>query len=264
MNIMQIMSLLLAAVVLGAAMFTATDNPRAFLDYHGLLVVIGGTVAAAAVSFQLNRIVSLLKVFWNRTILGQKHNYRETIRSMLKIADAYEKESPSLRDIIKAQKDPFITECFDVLLDGVGDADFAYSLMRRRNDNIFELYMHDANKFKALGKYPPAMGLLGAVTGMIALLGSLGKPGAEKTIGPAMSIALVATLYGIAFANFFVIPIAENLIDAAKETKRKNLIIISGMRLIARGTNSLVLAEELNSFLLPADRLDWKKEIKAA
>ena len=83
MNIMQIMSLLLAAVVLGTAMFTATDNPKAFLDFHGLLVVIGGTVAAAAVSFQLNRIVSLLKVFWSRTILGKKHNYRETIRSRL-------------------------------------------------------------------------------------------------------------------------------------------------------------------------------------
>jgi chemotaxis protein MotA len=264
MNIMQILSIMLAMGVFGMAMFTATDNPKAFLDYHGLLVVLGGTLSAAAVSFQLNRLGSLLKVFWNRTILGKKVDYRNTIRSLIKVADAFQKESPDLKQIIKGQNDPFMTECFDVLLDGIGDADYAYGLMKRRNDAIYELYMHDANKFKALGKYPPAMGLLGAVTGMIALLGSLGKPGAEKHIGPAMSVALVATLYGIAFANFFVIPISENLIEAAKETRRKNLVIITGLRLISRGTNPIILAEELNSFLLPLDRLDWKKELKGA
>jgi chemotaxis protein MotA len=264
MNIMQILSILLAVGVLLAAMLTATDNPKSMVDYHGMLVVLGGTAAAAAVSFQLNRLGAMLKVFWNRTILGKKIDYRATIRSLILVADAYQKESPDLKQVIKNQNDPFLTECFDVLLEGLGDADYVYGLMKRRNESIFELYMHDANKFKALGKYPPAMGLLGAVTGMIALLGGLGKPGAEKTIGPAMSVALVATLYGIALANFFVIPISENLIEAAKETKRKNTVIINGLRLIAKGTNPILLAEELNSFLLPLDRLDWKKELKSA
>jgi chemotaxis protein MotA len=73
-----------------------------------------------------------------------------------------------------------------------------------------------------------------------------------------MSIALVATLYGIALANLIVIPIGENLTAAAKETKRKNVIIIEGIRLIAARTNPIVLAEELNSYLLPRERIDWK------
>jgi chemotaxis protein MotA len=109
-----------------------------------------------------------------------------------------------------------------------------------------------------MGKYPPAMGLMGAVLGMIALLGGLGKPGAEKTIGPAMSIALVATLYGIAFANLIVIPIGENLTETAKEHQRKNMIITEGIKLVAARTNPIVLAEELNSYLLPNERIDWK------
>ena len=32
-----------------------------------------------------------------------------------------------------------------------------------------------------------------------------------------------------------------------------------GVRLIAERTNPIVLAEELNSFLLPSERIDWKK-----
>ena len=113
--------------------------------------------------------------------------------------------------------------------------------------------------YKPQGKYPPAIGLMGAVLGMIALLSGLGQPGAEKTIGPSMSIALVATLYGIALANLIVIPVGENLTAGAKEINRKNLIIIESLRLIHAKTNPLVLGEELNSFLLPRERIDWKK-----
>jgi chemotaxis protein MotA len=99
---------------------------------------------------------------------------------------------------------------------------------------------------------------MGAVLGMIALLSGLGKPGAEKSIGPSMSIALVATLYGIAFANLIVIPIGENLTETAKEHQRKNIIIVEGVKLVAAKTNPIVLAEELNSYLLPSERVDWK------
>ena len=130
-------------------------------------------------------------------------------------------------------------------------------IYRRRP--MFDRYNADANRFKAMGKFPPAMGLMGAVLGMIALLGSLGKPGAEKGIGPAMSVALVATFYGIAISNLLIIPIGENLAEAAHETKIKNKIIVEGVKLIAKKTNPIVLAEELNSYLLPNERIDWKK-----
>jgi chemotaxis protein MotA len=102
------------------------------------------------------------------------------------------------------------------------------------------------------------MGLMGAVLGMIALLGSLGSPGAEKTVGPAMSVALVATFYGIALANVLIIPIGENLVERAGIIRTKNTIIVAGVRLILEKTNPILLAEKLNSFLLPKERLDWK------
>ena len=126
---------------------------------------------------------------------------------------------------------------------------------------MFSRYNDDAIRFRAMGKYPPAMGLMGAVLGMIALLAGLGKAGSEKSIGPSMSIALVATLYGIALANLIIIPIGENLTEAAKEQLRKNVIISEGIRLIATKVNPIILAEELNSFLLPSERVDWKKVV---
>jgi chemotaxis protein MotA len=97
---------------------------------------------------------------------------------------------------------------------------------------------------------------------MVVLLSNLSGADAAKTIGPAMGICLITTLYGVALANLLIIPIAENLLSSARELKIKNFIIVEGVRLIMEETNPVILAEELNSFLLPGDRIDWKSAVK--
>ena len=66
MNYLSILAFLFAGVVFGVAVVTATDNPGSMLDFHGFLIVIGGSVAATAISFQVDRMGTMLKVFWNR------------------------------------------------------------------------------------------------------------------------------------------------------------------------------------------------------
>lgn len=258
MNIFSLIGFVLAAAVFGVAVFTSTDNPKSMIDLHGLLIVAGGSVAATAISFQLDRVLLMLKVFWNRTMRGTKPNYPKLIAKLMKIAEAYRDNSSELDKLIEETKDDFLKECMDGLKDEVVDLDHLIQIQKKRINTVYMHYTTDAKRFKATGKFPPAMGLMGAVLGMIALLGSLGKPGAEKGIGPAMSVALVATLYGIALANLIIIPIGENLAESAEEIKIKNTIILEGVRLIALKTNPIVLAEELNSFLLPKERIDWK------
>jgi len=259
MNVLSVISLVLAIVVLAVAILTASDNPKAFLDVHGLLVVLGGTFAAAAVSIQLDKVFLLLKIYLERTIRGKKVDYQKVIEELMLIADMVRKEDPRVSDKVKQLNDAFMKDALELALDNSLEKGPIVKVLYQRSTTLFERYHMDASRFKGLGKYPPAMGLLGAVTGMIALLGGLGKPGAEKTMGPAMSIALVATLYGIALANFFVIPIGESLMDSAKEMKRKNEIIIQGIRLILEDTNPVLMEEELNSYLLPGEKVDRKK-----
>ncbi len=257
MNILSLTSFVLAGVVFGYAAFTSTDNPMAFIDFHGALIVFGGSIAATAISFQLDRIFVMLKVFWYRTLKGQKPNYVKIIKSLMRLADAYRK-GENMDTHVTKQDDHFIKEGMQMLLDGVIEVNEIPRVLKKRVMTTHSRYQADAARFVSMGKYPPAMGLLGAVMGMIALLSGLGKPGAEAGVGPAMSIALVATLYGIALANLVVIPIGENLTETSGEIKNKNLMIVEGIKLIAAKTNPIVLAEELNSFLLPSERIDWK------
>jgi chemotaxis protein MotA len=113
--------------------------------------------------------------------------------------------------------------------------------------------------FKALGKYPPAFGLLGAVLGIIAMMQGLGSADAIKKVGPALAVALVATLYGIAVANFILLPLGENLHKANKFDFVLRQMIIDGLRLIRQKKHPLVVEENLKSYLLPGERAALKK-----
>ena len=120
------------------------------------------------------------------------------------------------------------------------------------------LRFEDTRKIKSLGKFPPAFGMMGTTIGMIVLLANLGGEDAMKMIGPAMGVCLITTLYGVIIANLFVIPIGENLEVLSRESQIRNEIILEGIKHIMEKSNPILVAEDLNSFLLPKDRLDWK------
>jgi chemotaxis protein MotA len=131
-------------------------------------------------------------------------------------------------------------------------------VLEQRLETIEHLYLHEANMFKTIGKYPPAFGLLATTLGMIALLQKIGQPGAEKMIGPAMAIGLVGTLYGIAMANLIFLPIADALLEKTEEEMALRRMILEGAMLLKQRVNPVYMRESMNSFLLPSDRIRRK------
>lgn len=261
MNFLTIIAFLLAGAVFSFAVFSEGEA-KSMLDLHAFVIVIAGTIACTAISFQLDRVWLMLKVFFARMIKGKKANYKATIMEVMVLAEAYRNRADKEK-IMSLCKDPFVKECMIIMMDEVIEPANLRRVLMNRVSTLYTRYNADAKMFQSMGKFPPAMGLMGAVLGMIALLGSLGKPGAEKGVGPAMSVALVATFYGIAFANLLVIPISENLVEGAKDLRLKNTIIVEAVLLIAKRTNPVVLVEELNSYLLPSERIE-RKDVQEA
>ena len=73
-------------------------------------------------------------------------------------------------------------------------------------------------------------------------------------IGPAMAIALVATLYGLVLTNFVFIPIAENLAEQTQEDLIARSIVVEGIMLIEADKPTKYIEEKVKSFLLPKQR----------
>jgi len=260
MNILSIISFLMAIVVLVGGLRLSTDDLGMFLDTPSMFIVIGGTLASTAISFKLDRLLMLLKVFFYRVVMGRKINYRQIIIELMKVADSYNKGG-SLESHLNSISDPFMKEALSLVNDDILDEHDLFELLDERAANMHYTYMDDANKIKAIGKYPPAFGMMGTTIGMIVLLANLGGADALKTMGPAMGVCLITTLYGVVFANMAIVPIAENLIDSSKEIFVKNKIIVEGVKLLSKKTNQVVLAEKLNTYLQPSQRLDWKQVV---
>ena len=75
-----------------------------------------------------------------------------------------------------------------------------------------------------------------------------------STIGPAMAVALITTLYGSLLANWICAPVAAKLkADNAAEMMQKE-VMIEGLLSIQAGENPRVIEEKLKSFLAPKDR----------
>jgi chemotaxis protein MotA len=112
--------------------------------------------------------------------------------------------------------------------------------------------------FRTIGRFPPAFGLLATTLGMIGVLQRIGSPDSQKLIGPAMSVGLIGTLYGIGMANLIFLPIAENLTERTQEEVALRKLIIEGAVLLKQQVNPVSMRESLNSFLLPVDRVTRK------
>jgi chemotaxis protein MotA len=97
--------------------------------------------------------------------------------------------------------------------------------------------------------------------GMIALLQGLGEPNAFEHLGPSMAVALVATFYGLVLANFFLIPLGENLTRASEEDLVMRRLVVDGVRLIKEEKHPLLVEEYLKSYIAPAERKRMKKSM---
>jgi len=261
MNIFSILGFLIAMAVFGVGLRLASDDLKMFLDFPSMFIVLGGTLAATAICFQLDRLYIIMKFFFARIFFSKKTNFKTIIEEVMKVSENYRK-GEAIEGQISNVKDHFFKEALTMISDGVLEPDYIIEIMNKRADKLYVNHMEESKKIKTLGKFPPAFGMMGTTIGMIVLLANLGGKDAIKMIGPAMGVCLITTLYGVVVANMLFIPAGENLVDQTKETYTKNKMIVEGIKLLLKKTNPIIVAEELNSFLQPRDRIDWKKILK--
>ena len=92
----------------------------------------------------------------------------------------------------------------------------------------------------------PAMGMIGTLIGLVAMLANMDDP---KSIGPAMAVALLTTLYGAILANAVFGPIADKLKLRAKEEAMSKSLIIDALLAIQSGQNPRVIDSMLRTYL---------------
>lgn len=254
-NLSSLIGFALGVGIIYASLFETGMKLDFFVNFHGIVIVLGGTIAAACISFRLTKILEMLKVFI-LTVLGpRKIRYKKTIEEIMELHKKASTHPESLREASNSIKHPFLKEAVELVAAGVLTEVEIRDALEQRVKTTEARFLHEANMFRTIGRFPPAFGLIATTLGMIALLQQLGTPGSEAKIGPAMSIGLVGTLYGIGLTNFFILPIAEQLTDRTEEEVALRKMIVEGAIMLKKQVNPVTMRENLNSFAPPKERV---------
>ena len=195
-----------------------------FFNLSAAMIVLGGTMAAAYISFPAHRVHNVMFVFVNI--------FRRKVRSPVEMVESIVQLALTVRKggTLKLEKeekkigDQFLKRCVEMIVDGV-DPETMETVLRNEINSMKTRHSEGQHIFATLAGYAPAFGLIGTVVGLVNMMLNLSDP---DKVGPSMAVAMIGTFYGIIFANMVFVPITEKL----KARMNEELFV---MRLTAEG-----------------------------
>lgn len=214
-----------------------------FINAPSIVIVVGGSIFAVMAKFGLGQFLGAMKVA-GKSFKSKIDDPAELIDEIVELADAARKGGLlSLEG--KEVSNEFLQKGIQLLVDG-HDPDVVKTLLSKDKTLAEERHASGAQIFAALTVMAPAMGMIGTLIGLVAMLANMDDP---KSIGPAMAVALLTTLYGAVLANAITDPIADKLkLRAGEEAMVKNLVI-DALLAIQGGQNPRVIDSMLRTYL---------------
>ncbi len=245
MDLLSILGVIIGFAAIIGGNFLEGGDLHSLVNGPAALIVIGGTVGAAVLQTPKACMKRALRIFrW--IFMPPSVAFREGIGKVVRWANAARKEGLlGLETIAETERDRFAQKGLQLLVDG-SEPD-AIRRVLETELIVNEQRDMDAVKFyESMGGYAPTIGIIGAVMGLIHVMRNLADP---SQLGAGIAIAFVATIYGVAFANLFLLPISNKLKLCVQEQSQFRELIIEGIVGIAEGENPRVIEMKLTGYL---------------
>ena len=239
---------LVGAILLIASAIILGVSPEVFINGASLLIVVCGSLLVVLDKFSFGQFLGAFKVA-ARAFKFKLPDTEESIDEIIEIAQVARKEGVlglEGRDV----SSPFLQQGIQMLVDGQ-TADTIKELLSKERLMTLDHNRSGAKVFTALGDVAPAMGMIGTLVGLVQMLSNMEDP---KSIGPAMAVALLTTLYGAMIATMIAGPIADKLTLRMTEEARMQSLYIDALVAIQEGKNPRIIEQLLTSYLPPNKR----------
>jgi chemotaxis protein MotA len=227
-------------------------NFSAYVSDHAAIIVFGGATAATMVRFPFSVIVHGLPMGLRFAFTMRALDPRVLIEELTRLADIVRKNGPMALENVEVE-DPFLAQGIRYIADGY-DRDFIKDALEKDRDSFLMRLDEGSKVYRTVGDCAPAMGMIGTIIGMIAMFAHMEDP---SKLGPAMAVALLATLYGAVLANLVCLPIADKLHVKLEEEEVSRTIIIDGLLQIRDAKSPNVIKEMLISYLPERHRAEF-------
>jgi chemotaxis protein MotA len=230
---------IIVGTILKGSTVGALWNPAAFV------IVFFGTLAALLVQNQgkvLKHALSMMRMIYR----PPQHQPTDLISRIVGWSEISRRQGLlGLEPQIEAEADPFISKGLQLLVDG-GEPDAIRSVPEVDLDTREAIDLAGAKVYENAGIYAPTLGIIGAVMGLMAVMQNLADP---SKLGHGIAAAFVATIYGVALANMFMLPMSARLKALVSKQTQMREILIEGLVSIAQGDNPRQIESRLQGYV---------------
>lgn len=247
MDLATVIGLVLAWGALLGALLMEGGELRVMINLPAALLVFGGTIGAAVISFRMNQIMevpSILSIAFREKTL----ELPDVIRQLVRLAEKARRDGLlALEEESRRLHDPFLKRGLRLAIDGT-DPELLRGVLETEIQLLQARHRAGESIFITLGGFAPTLGIIGTVMGLIHMLANLSDPG---KMGPLIAGAFIATLYGVSSANLIFLPIANKLRMRSSEEVLAREVMLEGILSIQAGDNPRLVEEKLKAYLAP-------------
>jgi len=258
------MSLLTLAAVMSGIMLAigiiAYGPASSFMSVEGLVIVVGGSIANAFLSFRRDDVRKAFSTI--RHMLSASIDGRERLRlDILRFIDwAYIVQQQDFigleKEGAKSRLEPLMRYGMDLTVTGYSAA-IIRDMMHTVADAEFEQGCAPVTVLRNMAATAPAFGMVGTLVGMILLLRNVGLD--ISNLGSGLGVAMLSTLYGILAARLVCLPAADKLLQQEETTRFSHYMLAEGFAMLAEKHSPYYMLDRLNSFLTPSKHFDLLK-----
>lgn len=249
MDIATVVGTILAYVLIISAMLMGAGIGP-YIDIPSVMIVIGGSFAINFMCFPMGTALGLMK-YTMKTIKYPLDDPANLIAQLVEFAVKARRDGIlSLESAEDEVSDEFLKKGIRLAVDGT-EPEVIKNILETELEYMAARHKVGAKVLGSMEGFAPAMGMIGTLIGLVAMLQSMEDP---STIGPAMAVALLTTMYGAMVANLFAGPYKVKIEGNSAREQLIREIMIGGIMAIQAGDNPRIVEQKLNAYLSPGQR----------
>ena len=245
MDLISIIGTVLAFVVIIVGTILKGSSIEALWNAGAFVIVLFGTLAALLVQNHGKVLKHALKMV-PMIYRPPRHRPDDLISRIVGWSEISRRQGLlGLEPQIEAEPDPFISKGLQLLVDG-GEPEAIRGVLEVDLETREATDLAGAKVYEMAGIYSPTLGIIGAVMGLMAVMQNLADP---SKLGHGIAAAFVSTIYGVALANLFMLPMSARLKSLVSKQTRMREILIEGLVSIAQGDNPRQIESRLQGYV---------------
>ncbi|MHB0938744.1 MAG: flagellar motor protein [Armatimonadota bacterium] len=231
-------------------------NLHSLYEPSALVIVVGGSFGATCIGFSMKHATSIPLVLKN-AFFTKHTDPLIMLRMIVSLAKkARQSGILALEGEMKSVENPFVRNALQMVIDGT-QPELVREVLETELDAMNIRHKAGVDFFTAWGGFLPTLGVLGTVMGLIHMMENLDDP---SGMGPAIAVAFIATLYGVGFANVFMLPLASKLKLHSHEEIKTYEMVIEGILSLQAGDNPHMVSTKMRAYLSPKAKLQLALE----